>query len=91
MTETSDSGNYSQYEEGSSENTSETFLQKSSNIINPYQMSDDDDDSDESDDSDYDDSENVKKVDTTSVYSWVIILICTTFIMIICVTLYNYP
>ena len=77
MTETSDSGNYSQYEEGSSENTSETFAQQSSKIINPYQMSDDEDDSDESDDSDYDDSENVKKVDTTSVYSWVIISICT--------------
>ncbi|KAL7023094.1 hypothetical protein ACKWTF_012489 [Chironomus riparius] len=71
MTETSDSGNYSQYEEGSSENTSETFAQQSSKIINPYQMSDDEDDSDESDDSDYDDSENVKKVDTTSVYNWV--------------------
>lgn len=79
MTETSDSGNYSQYE-GSSENNSETFAQQSSTIISSYQMSDDGDDSDdESDDSDYDDSENVKNVDQTSVYSWVIILICIIF------------
>jgi hypothetical protein len=71
MTETSDSGNYSQYE-GSSENNSETFAQQSSTIISSYQMSDEGD-SDESDDSDYEDSENVKNVDQTSVYSWVII------------------
>ena len=89
MTETSDSGNYSQYEEGSSENTSETFAQQSSMAINPYQMSDDEDDSDESD-SDYDDSENVKKVDQTSVYSWVIISICKIFLMILICLLYNY-
>lgn len=63
MTETSDSGNYSQYEDrSSSENTSETCKQSN---INPYHISSDLSD----DDSDYDGSD---KVDQTSVYTWVI-------------------
>lgn len=73
MTETSDSGNYSQYEdrEGSSENTSSETYKQSSIISHSYQISSDNEE-DDSDDSDYDDSE---KIDQTSVYSWVIIII----------------
>ena len=65
MTETSDSGNYSQYEDR--ERSNETCKQSSAKLYSKTDISSDD----LSEESDYDGSENV---DQTSVYTWVMYL-----------------